>query len=140
MAWGSNVLTNPKTMSRSFLVVIAATWVMTSTMIVGPTPSHGDDCEDVKIDDCLSRTPGLGGTGGGGTFIMDAPSGNEQHHVYIGPSTARGVEESTVISPGRDADVIEHHTRGPRGKITHHLDFKGGDSSGPDDETLEIEN
>ena len=137
---GNNSPINRKTIARSFLVVIAATWVIASTMIVGPTPSHADDCEDVKIDDCLSRTPGLDGAGGGGTFIMDAPSGNEQHHVYIGPSTAPGVEESIVIIPGRNADVMEYHTRGHQGKITHHLDFLEGDSSDPDDETLEIEN
>ena len=135
---GNKALTNCKTLSGRLSVVVAATWVITGIAIIAPTSSHADDCEDVKIGDCLSATPGFAGAGGGGTFIMDAPSGNEQNHVYMGPSSAPDVEESMVIFPGRDAEVVERYTRNPGGTITHHLDFKEGGSSHPDDETLEI--
>ena len=95
------------------------------------SPVFGDECTNVKSPGgCLSRI------GPGGGFTMEAPSGNEQLDVTMGPDGG-----GIVIMPGRDAPSTLFTGENPGGQtdFKYYLDFHEGEPNSIDDETLTIQ-
>ena len=129
-------MTHIGALTKRTFVAVGMLWAIVCTMMAGPIDARGEDSIDMLDGDCAhSKDDCLSASGPGGGFTMGAPSGNEQHHVTIGPSGP-----SQVITPGRDASVREYSTSNPSGstEYMHHFEFHEGEPNSSDDETITI--